>query len=99
MRRWVLKELDRPENTQPNVHDYEIPGRLWIAIIATGVAAGLTGGMLMKLLRGVQQAAFHYASGEFLGGVAGVSDARRVMVMTLAGLLAGVTLSAIRKLR
>ena len=62
------------------------PGpRLWLLIVLTGVGAGLTSGLLMKLLRLVQHLSFHYRQGDFLSGVQGVDGLHRVMVLGGAG--------------
>jgi len=86
------------ENRQPNIQDPAIPLRLWPAILLTGVVAGLVGGLLMKLLRLVQHLCYRYTSGDFLTGVEGVSGARRLLVLTCAGVLAGVVLLLVRRI-
>ncbi len=70
--------------------------RLWLLLLATGAGAGLTSGLLMKLLRLVQHLSFHYQQGSFLSGVEGVSGLYRVLVLMGAGILAGVVLLAVR---
>lgn len=75
-----------------------MPLRLWPAILLTGVSAGLTSGLLMRLLRLVQHVSFHYQRGDFLTGVEGVSGARRVMVLTCAGVIAGIVFLLRRRL-
>ncbi len=59
-------------------------------VVAIGVAAGLGGAALIELLRAVQRVAWSYNTGHFLEGVEHVSDARRVGVLALGGLVAGV---------
>ena len=72
--------------------------RLWLLILLTGAGAGLTSGLLMKLLRLAQHISFHYRQGDFLSGVEGVSGAHRVMVVVCAGILAGVVLRLVQKI-
>ena len=86
-------------NPQPNLHEPSLPPRLWPALLLTGAASGLAGGLLMKLLRLVQHACYHYSSGDFLDGVRGVSGTRRIVVMSAAGLLTGIVLLFVRRLR
>jgi chloride channel protein, CIC family len=75
------------------------PGpRLWLLIVLTGVGAGLTSGLLMKLLRLAQHLSFHYRQGDFLSGVQGVDGLHRVMVLVGAGVFAGLGLLAIRRI-
>lgn len=71
---------------------------MWPAIVLTGVGAGLTGGLLMRLLKLVQHLSFEYKKGEFLSGVEGVSANHRVLVVAGAGLLVALTLLLIRRI-
>ena len=87
------------DDLQPNIRDLEISPRLWLAILVTGLCAGLAGGLLMKLLRLVQHLCFHYTSGDFLSGVEGVSGARRLISVTCGGVLAAIVLGLIRRIR
>lgn len=86
------------ENPQPNLQELTVPLRLWPLILLTGAGAGLTSGLLMRLLRVVQHLSFKYVEGDFLSGVDGVSATRRVVVLTCAGVLAGVVLMLTRRL-
>ncbi len=81
---------------QPNAAGAPVSGRMWVAVVLTGVGAGLASGLLMKLLRVVQHAFFAYRRGDFLDGVAGVSPSRRVFVLVTAGVVAGLWLAAMR---
>lgn len=92
-------EANSGEHLQPNLQVTKIPLRLWPAILLTGVVAGLVGGLLMKLLRIVQHVCYHYASGDFLSSVEGVSGTRRFIVVTSAGVLAGIVLLLVRRIR
>jgi CIC family chloride channel protein len=83
---------------QPNLRELSVPLRLWPAILLTGAAAGITSGLLMKLLRVVQHACFHYREGDFLAGVEGVGGLRRLLVVAGAGVLAAIVLLLRRRL-
>jgi H+/Cl- antiporter ClcA len=81
-------------SAQPNV-----PGRgitagysrlFWMLVVLVGIAAGLGGAALIELLRAVQRLAWSYNSGHFLEGVEHASDARRVLILVLGGIVAGV---------
>ena len=83
----------RPEPaTQPNLKGDEAPlsRSFWEMLVLTGLAAGLCGGLLMRLLRFIEDNAFHSSSsGGFLEGVRSTSYERRVSVLLIAGLFAG----------
>jgi CIC family chloride channel protein len=64
--------------------------QVWVAVLLTGVAAGLGADLLIALLRAVQHASFDSSSGTFLAAVERSSSSRRVLVLALAGLIAGV---------
>lgn len=80
------------QNPQPNLHELTVPLRLWPAILLTGAGAGITSGLLMKLLRLVQHVCYRYQEGDFLSGVEAVSGTHRVVVLACAGLLAAIVL-------
>lgn len=61
----------------------------WVVVVLTGVGAGVAGGALMLLLYLVQHLSFGYTEETFLQGVEQASAARRVLVLAIAGLLAG----------
>ncbi len=79
---------------QPNVPGRGIVAsygvRFWVLVVGVGVGAGLGGAALMELLRAVQHLAWSYNSGDFLEAVKRVSDARRVLVLAIGGVVAGV---------
>lgn len=83
---------------QPNVDAApqrpELSVGLWGLIVLTGVGSGLAAGLLMKLLRLVQHAAFGYEEGTFLSGVDHVGSATRILAPLGAGLVAAVVLFA-----
>ncbi|HZP05977.1 MAG TPA: chloride channel protein [Terracidiphilus sp.] len=84
---------------QPRENEVVLGPRLGLLILLTGAGAGLTSGLLMKLLRLVQHFFFHYRQGDFLSGVEGVSNAHRVIVLACAGILAGLVLLAVQRIR
>lgn len=82
-----------PDSTsveQPNLQDIAAPlnAKFWILLVLVGLSAGITGGLLMRLLHFVESASFPFAGG-FLEAVRQTSGERRVIVLFLAGLLAG----------
>ena len=83
---------------QPNIAGPKLSLRLWFLMVLTGIGAGFSSGLLMKLLRVVQHACFHYQSGPFLSGVEGVSGTRRIVVLALAAVLTSVVLLLLKKL-
>jgi H+/Cl- antiporter ClcA len=64
--------------------------RFWTLVAIVGVAAGLGGAALIELLRLVQHVAWSYHSGDFLDGVQRTSAGRRVLVLAIGGVVAGV---------
>jgi len=80
------------QNPQPNLQDIAVSWRLWPAILLTGAGAGITSGLLMKLLRFVQHTSFRYQQGDFLSAVKAVSGTHRVIVLTCAGVFAAIVL-------
>jgi len=78
---------------QPNVPGRGITAsyspRFWAAVVLIGIAAGLAGAVLIELLHAVQHLAWGYDEGSFLHGVEHASDGRRVLILTLGGLVAG----------
>ena len=94
---------DLPANSaQPNVlaaaPDAALMSlRMWAMVLLTGVAAGLTSGLLMRLLRVVQHLGFSYATGNFLAGVRHTSGEHRILVVSLGGVVAGLSLYCLRR--
>jgi CIC family chloride channel protein len=80
-------------SAQPNVPGRGIVAgygtRFWVLVVIVGVAAGLAGAALMELLRLVQHVAWSYHSGDFLNGVQRTSAGRRVLVLSIGGVVAG----------
>ncbi|HEY2223381.1 chloride channel protein [Actinomycetospora sp.] len=80
---------------QPNVPDaprgqLTLAPRFWVVVLLTGVGAGLAGGALTLLLYVVQHAAFGYTEETFLVGVERAPWWRRLLVLFLAGVIAGL---------
>jgi H+/Cl- antiporter ClcA len=88
---------EQPNFAPPGVSGGE-NARFWGSALIVGVAAGVTGGLLMKLLRLVQHAAWSYESGDFLMAVRQTSGMHRVIVLALAGIVTGVALWAFRRI-
>ena len=85
---------------QPNVtHDGDarLTPRFWLAVVATGVATGLFGDLLMWILALFERLAFHYRSGSYQNAVAAVSGERRVGSIVLAGVIGAVSWYLIRR--
>jgi chloride channel protein, CIC family len=81
------------------IHQPNVPGRgivasygprFWMLVVLIGVAAGLGGAALMELLRVIQHLAWSYHSGSFLTAVQHTSSTRRVLVLLVGGVVAGV---------
>ncbi|MCD2194006.1 chloride channel protein [Actinomycetospora endophytica] len=80
---------------QPNVPDspggqVSLAPRFWAVVLLTGIGAGLAGGALTLLLYLVQHTAFGYTEATFLIGVERAPWWRRLLVLFLAGLIAGL---------
>ncbi len=88
---------------QPNVLvAANVPGfsaRFWLLLVLTGVGAGLAAGLLMKLLRLVQHAAWSYPGGDFLDAVANAAAATRVEILAATGGLVGLALYALGRVK
>ena len=72
--------------------------RMWVMVILTGVGAGLTSGLLMRLLKGVQQLSFPHRAGDYLVGVQAASAEHRVLVVALGGIVAAGSLFLLRRI-
>ena len=82
----------RGATEQPNVTgdaDAPLTARFWIAVLLTGLAAGLFGDFLMWVLFGMEHLAFGHGSGDFQTRVEGASGLHRVVVLAVAGAFAG----------
>ena len=85
-------------SAQPNVlavsRSVEFSARFWLLLLATGVGAGLAGGLLMRLLYAVQHLAWQAAPSGLYEGVLKASPQRKLLILGAAGVLvaAGATL-------
>jgi chloride channel protein, CIC family len=68
-------------------------------VVAIGVGAGLVGAALMALLHGLEHFAWSYRSGTFLQGVERTSWSHRVLVLLIAGCIAGAGAPVLRRMR
>ena len=71
----------------------------WAVVVAIGLFAGLAGAALMKLLQALEHLAWSYSSGSFLHAVERVSAGRHILILGIAGVVAGVGAIAIRQMR
>ncbi len=85
---------------QPNVTgdgEAALSPTFWLAVVATGVAAGLLGDALMALLFTVQHLAFGYHTGSLQSAVEHASGTRRVASLLVAGAFGGVAWTLLRR--
>jgi CIC family chloride channel protein len=85
---------------QPNVTgdgDTALTPAFWLAVVATGVATGLLGALLMGLLFNLQYLAFGYHTGSFEAAVEGASATRRVVSLMIAGAFGGIAWYLLRR--
>jgi CIC family chloride channel protein len=79
---------------QPNLNLPSPPlsARFWAVIVATGIGAGLAGALLMRMLYAVERLAWNGGPEEsdFLAMVQRASAERRVALLLMAGVLAGL---------
>ena len=91
----------RGATEQPNVTSDEVPltPGFWLAVVATGVATGLLGALMMVILFGLEHLAFgSHGTGGFEQAVKGSSALHRVLSLAIAGLFGGITWYALRRL-
>ncbi|MCW2542440.1 MAG: Cl-channel voltage-gated family protein [Frankiales bacterium] len=85
---------------QPNVTgdgEAAMTARFWLALLLTGIAAGLSGAALMALLFRVERLAFGSSGDDFEQAVAASSVGHRVIVLLIAGLFGGLAWYALRR--
>ena len=83
----------RGATEQPNATgdgDAALTPKFWLMVVATGVAAGLFGDLMMLILFSIQHIAFGYHSGSLEAAVERASDLRRLVVLLCAGVFGGV---------
>lgn len=87
---------------QPNVTArgklFLFPLRFWLLVVLSGLAAGIGGGLLMRLLHAVQHWAYSYnqKTGDFISAVGRASGERRLLMLVAAGVIAGSVRGALR---
>jgi len=95
---------ETPSNSpQPNVLAAApdaalMTAKMWAMVLLTGIGAGFTSGLLMRLLRLVQHLSFSYSTGDFLTGVRNTSGEHRILVVTFGGIVAGLSLYCLRRI-
>ena len=84
---------------QPNVTQEQaaLTPTFWLAVLLTGVAAGLFGDFLMWVLALSERLAFDRRSGSFQAAVMRSSDLHRVLTLALAGVLGSIMWFLIRR--
>ncbi len=87
-------------SAQPNVlaisRSVEFSTTFWLLLLATGVGAGLAGGLLMRLLYAVQHLAWQAAPSGLYEGVLKAPALQKLLVLGGAGLLVAVGVSLLR---
>ncbi len=86
---------------QPNAtHDGDtaLTPKFWVALVLTGIGTGLFAIFLMWLLAVFERAAFHYNTGSYQNAVAAVSGFRRVLSLSIAGVVGAIGWYLIRRL-
>jgi CIC family chloride channel protein len=84
---------DPPPSAQPNVappgRQFGTTFRFWVAVVITGLVSGMAAVAIKEVLRSVQHFSYSYSSGEFVDAVQKSSDGHRIVVLAIAGALAG----------
>ncbi len=90
----------RGATEQPNATgdgDAALTPMFWAMVVATGVAAGLFGDLMMLILFTVQHLAFGYHTGSLEAAVERASAARRLIVLLIAGAFGGISWFLLRR--
>jgi CIC family chloride channel protein len=90
----------RGATEQPNITgdgDTPLTPRFWLAVLLTGVAAGLFGDLMMLILFSFEHVAFGTGPGDFQSRVERASAARRVLSLVVAGAFAGPAWYVVRR--
>jgi chloride channel protein, CIC family len=90
----------RGATEQPNATgdgDAALTPKFWLMVVATGVAAGLFGDLMMLILFSIQHLAFGYHTGSLEAAVERASDVRRLVVLLCAGVVGGVAWFLLRR--
>ena len=86
---------------QPNIPGEGIlagySARFWAMVVAIGLAAGLAGAGFVALLNAVEHLAWRRPASQFLAAVSAASATRDVLVLALAGVIAGAGTLVLRR--
>lgn len=91
----------RGATEQPNAtgdEGVDLTSRFWVAVVVTGVAAGLFGVLMLLILRTVEHHAYGYSQGDFESGVVHAAASRRIVVLSIGGLVTGLGWYVVRRL-
>ncbi len=95
--------MSRHSSPQPNVPGRGIVAgyqpRFWALVVVIGVGTGLGAALLTVILRAVQHASWSYHAGTFLDATMRAGAAHHVIVLLLAGIVAGIGGVLIRRVR
>jgi chloride channel protein, CIC family len=90
----------RGATEQPNAvgdGDAALTPKFWLMVVATGVAAGLFGDLMMLILFSIQHLAFGYHTGSLEAAAERASDVRRLVVLLSAGVFGGIAWFLLRR--
>ncbi|MHB8563550.1 MAG: chloride channel protein [Acidiferrobacteraceae bacterium] len=83
-----MNRLSPQPNDSSSHPPFNFSLRFWIIIVLTGIGTGIGAGVLMLILRTVQHACYSYHTGDFQSAVEQATAMRRVVVVSLAGVVA-----------
>jgi CIC family chloride channel protein len=69
----------------------------WLLVVATGIATGLFGDLMMFILRGVEHLSYGYSHGSFEAATQRATDLRRFAALASGGLVTGVAWYVLRR--
>lgn len=69
---------------------FNFSGRFWFVLVLTGAGTGLGAGLLMLIMHGIQHLCYAYHTGDFQSAVERASGLRRLIIVSLAGLIAAL---------
>ena len=78
--------MEQPNNTNDTAR---LTVRFWLMLLATAIATGLLGSLMMAVLHTTQHLAFGYSSGPFGKAVAHAPDRRRFLALLIGGAVVG----------